>query len=79
MLMIQSTINILPPVFTYFVICLRNKNVTMTLKTVKFLCKTISNYWYATNLGIQIHCKDKTLYKTYTIFSFSKNINNSIH
>ena len=29
----------------------------MILKTVTFMCKTISNYWYATNQGIQIHCK----------------------
>ena len=47
--MIRLTINILPFVFTYFIIFLRNEeNVTMILKTVTFLCKTISTYWYTT-------------------------------
>ena len=45
MLMIQSTINIMPLVFAYFIIRLRNKKIiTMTLKTVTFLCKTISTH-----------------------------------
>ena len=58
MFMIWSTINILPLLFTYFVICLRNeKNLIMILKTVTFLCKAISTYWYTTNQGIQVHCK----------------------
>ena len=30
--------------------------ITMTLKTVTFLCKMIT-HWYTTNHGIQIHCK----------------------
>ena len=29
----------------------------MILKIVTFLCKTISTYWYTSNQGIQIHCK----------------------
>ena len=29
----------------------------MVLKTVRFLCETISTYWYTINQGIQIHCK----------------------
>ena len=58
MLMIRSTINILPLVFTYFVICLRNKKMSLWFwKQISFtfLCKTISTYWYTTNQGIQIH------------------------
>ena len=56
--MIRSTINILLLVFTYFIICLRDKKiVTMILKTVAFLCKTVCTSWYTTNQGIQIHCK----------------------
>ena len=40
-------INILPLVFTYIIIWLTNKkDVTMILKTVTFLCKTINTYWY---------------------------------
>ena len=58
MLMIQSMINILPLVFAYFIICLRNKKcITVILKTVTFLCKTVSTKSYTTNQGIQIHCK----------------------
>ena len=29
----------------------------MIMKTVAFLCKTVSTNWYTTKLGIQIHCK----------------------
>ena len=29
----------------------------MILKTATFFCKTISDYWYTTNQGIQIHRK----------------------
>ena len=29
----------------------------MVLKTVRFLCETISAYWYTINQGIQIHCE----------------------
>ena len=29
----------------------------MILKTVTFLFKKFSTYWYTTNQGIQIHCK----------------------
>ena len=29
----------------------------MILKTARFLCETISAYWYTINQGIQIHCE----------------------
>ena len=35
----------------------KQKNVTTILKTLTFLCKTVSTYWYTTNQGKQIHCK----------------------
>ena len=48
--MIWSKNYILPLAFTYFVICIQDKKIiTIVLKTVKFLCKTISAYWYASN------------------------------
>ena len=58
MLMIQSTINILPLVFAYFITCLRNKKcITVILKIVTFLCNTVSTKSYTINQGIQIHCE----------------------
>ena len=50
MYMIWSKNYILPLAFTYFVICIQDKKIiTIVLKTVTFLFKTIGAYWYATN------------------------------
>ena len=80
MLMIRSTINILPLVFTYFIMCLGNKKIIiMAQKTVTFLCKTVVNYQYTTKSiqlkkyksivnGLLTTASDKILYKLHLIF-----------
>ena len=48
--MIWSKNYILPLAFNYFVIYIQDKKIiTIVLKTVTFLFKTIGAYWYATN------------------------------
>ena len=57
----------------------------MILKTVTFLCKTISIYWYTTNQGMQNYCKwfnsnhlkkQARLYINHPIESRIKNLQN---
>ena len=47
-LMIRSAIKVLPLIFTYFIICLRDKKNIITTTLKPFLCKTIST------LGMQL-------------------------
>ena len=51
MLIIRAPINILPLVFTYFIIWLKNKKQPLFRVT-----DWIGTYWYASNQGKEIHC-----------------------